>query len=104
LGLYEGVLSRDLFDSCDGFYFWESRIAERIEESARKVFRHAPLARRASVKWREIFGREERELRETAPLHEFCLVGWYSATVNANGDVVPCCVLQDRKTAVLGNL
>jgi radical SAM protein with 4Fe4S-binding SPASM domain len=104
LGLYEEVLARDLFDSCDGFFFWESRIAERIAESTRRVFRHAPLSRRARVKWKEIFGREERGLRETASLHEFCLVGWYSATVNANGDVVPCCVLQDRKTAVLGNL
>ncbi|MGH9442280.1 MAG: radical SAM/SPASM domain-containing protein [Thermoanaerobaculia bacterium] len=104
LELYEGVLDRDLFDSFDGFFFWESRIADRIAESTRKVFRRASLWRRAGVKWKGVFGREERELRETASLHEFCLVGWYSATVNANGDVVPCCVLQDRKTAVLGNL
>ena len=104
LRLYREVLSRDLFESCDGLYFWEGRIAARIEESAREVFRHASLSRRAGVKWKELFDRGERELRDTASLHEFCLVGWYSATVNANGDVVPCCVLQDRKTAVLGNL
>ncbi len=104
LALYESVLADDLFDSCDGFFFWESRIADRIAESTREVFRHASLSRRARVKWKGLFDRGERELRETASLHEFCLVGWYSATVNANGDVVPCCVLQDRKTAVLGNL
>ena len=104
LRLYREVLSRDLFESCDGLYFWEGRIAARIEESAREVFRHASLSRRAGVKWKGLFDRGERELRDTASLHEFCLVGWYSATVNANGDVVPCCVLQDRKSAVLGNL
>ena len=37
-------------------------------------------------------------------LHEFCLVGWYSMTINANGDAVTCCILQDHKTAVLGNI
>lgn len=104
LALYESVLAEDLFDSCDGFYFWESRIADRIAESTRQVFRRASLSRRAAVKWKGLFDRGERELRETASLHEFCLIGWYSTTVNANGDVVPCCVLQDRKTAVLGNL
>lgn len=45
-----------------------------------------------------------RRGRAARELHEFCLVGWYSMTLNANGDVVACCILQDRRSAVLGNV
>jgi radical SAM protein with 4Fe4S-binding SPASM domain len=49
-------------------------------------------------------GAGARRARQAAELHEFCLVGWYSMTVNANGDAVTCCILQDHKNAVLGSI
>jgi radical SAM protein with 4Fe4S-binding SPASM domain len=104
LGLYEEVLAKDLFDRLETFSFWERRIEERIAESTRKVFQRAPLWRRAHVKWRQVADRRGRERAAASHLHEFCLIGWYSTTINANGDVVACCILQDRKNAVLGNI
>jgi radical SAM protein with 4Fe4S-binding SPASM domain len=104
LQLYEGVLEGDYFERLESFSFWERSIASRIAESERAVFRRAPLSVRARVKWRQLFDRRQKERSAAASLHEFCLVGWYSTTISANGDVVPCCILQDRPTAVLGNV
>jgi radical SAM protein with 4Fe4S-binding SPASM domain len=104
LGLYEGVLAEDYFERLERFSFWEASIAERIAASTRKVFSRAPLARRAKLKLRQVFDGGARRSRAAEALHEFCLVGWYSTTINANGDVVTCCILQDHKTAVLGNI
>ncbi len=56
------------------------------------------------MKMRQLFDAEGRRARAAEALHEFCLVGWYSTTLNANGDVVTCCILQDHKTAVLGSI
>ena len=104
LRLYEDVLAEDYFERIERFSFWEASIAARIAASERRVFARAPLARRARVKLRELFDADARAARAAAGLHEFCLVGWYSTTLNANGDAVTCCILQDHKTAVLGNL
>jgi molybdenum cofactor biosynthesis enzyme MoaA len=104
LGLYEGVLAEDYFDHLERFSFWEHSIAERIDEATRRVFAHAPLHRRARVKLREVFDAGARDARRASSLHEFCLVGWYSTTINASGDVVTCCILQDHANAVLGNV
>ncbi len=101
---YEEVLAQDYFEHLERFSFWERSIAERIEASTRKVFAQAPLARRARTKLKHVLDREGRETRALAPLHEFCLVGWYSMTLNANGDAVTCCILQDHPTAVLGSI
>ena len=102
--LYEEVLAQDYFDHLERFSFWERDIAERIAAAERRVFAAAPLSRRARVKVRQVVTRGRRREKEAASLHEFCLVGWYSTTINANGDVVTCCILQDRKGAVLGNV
>ncbi|MGE5413054.1 MAG: SPASM domain-containing protein, partial [Syntrophomonadaceae bacterium] len=102
--LYELVLSRDYFDRLERFSFWEKPVADRIAAAERRVFAAAPFSRRARVKVRRILTRGDRRDREAASRHEFCLVGWYSTTINANGDVVTCCILQDRKGAVLGNV
>ncbi len=104
LRLYEGILAEDYFEHLERFSFWERSISSRIAEAERRVFAAAPLARRALVKVRHIFDSELRRARAALELHEFCLVGWYSTTVNANGDIVTCCVLQDRKHAILGNI
>lgn len=104
IALYEEVLSQDYFDRLERFSFWERPVADRIAEAERRVFAAAPLSRRARVKVRQILGRGGKRQREASSLHEFCLVGWYSTTINANGDVVTCCILQDRKSAVLGNI
>ena len=104
LRLYEGLLAQDYFTDLEGFSFWERSIAERIAEAERRVFAGAPPRRRAVLKLRHLLGPEARRSRAARGLHEFCLIGWYSMTVNANGDAVPCCILQDRKTAVLGNV
>jgi hypothetical protein len=56
------------------------------------------------VKLRHVWTAGSRREKEEARLHEFCLVGWYSMTLNANGDAVTCCILQDHKTAVLGSI
>jgi MoaA/NifB/PqqE/SkfB family radical SAM enzyme len=104
LRLYEEVLAEDYFERLERFSFWERSIAARISEAERRVFAAAPVARRARVKVRHLFDPELRRARAASALHEFCLVGWYSTTVNANGDVVTCCILQDRKNAVLGNI
>ena len=104
LRLYEGVLAQDYFDHLERFSFWERSIAARIAEAERGVFAAAPLARRARVKLRRLLDAGGRRARAAAALHEFCLVGWYSMTVNANGDAVTCCILQDRESAVLGNV
>jgi MoaA/NifB/PqqE/SkfB family radical SAM enzyme len=101
---YEEVLAHDYFERLERFSFWEKSIAERIDASTRKVFENAPLARRARTKIRHLLDREGREARDVASLHEFCLVGWYSMTLNANGDAVTCCILQDHPTAVLGSI
>ena len=104
LRLYEDVLAEDYFETLERFSFWESEIAERIEASTRRVFARAPLARRARLKLRHLFDAGAREARAADAMHEFCLVGWYSTTINANGDAVTCCILQDHKTAVLGSI
>jgi MoaA/NifB/PqqE/SkfB family radical SAM enzyme len=104
LQLYEQVLAEDYFENLERFSFWEQSIAERIDEATRRVFARAPLSRRAGVKLREIFDTDARRAREASTLHEFCLVGWYSTTINASGDVVTCCILQDHASAVLGNV
>ena len=104
LRLYEGVLAEDYFETLERFSFWESAIAERIEASTRRVFARAPLARRARLKLRHLFDAGAREARAADAMHEFCLVGWYSTTINANGDAVTCCILQDHRTAVLGSI
>ena len=101
---YEEVLAQDYFERLERFSFWEKSIAERIEDSTRKVFERAPLARRARVKLRQLADAGGRQARAVAGLHEFCLVGWYSMTLNANGDAVTCCILQDHPTAVLGSI
>lgn len=103
LDLYESVLEEDLLERLTGFSFWERAIADRIAERTSRVLQSAPMARRAKarlVRWR----RGETGNGRVSALHEFCLVGWYSTVVNANGDVLPCCILQDRKRAVLGNV
>ena len=102
--LYEQVLARDYFEHLERFSFWEQPVADRIAGAERRVFAAAPLSRRARVKVRRVLTGGRRRDREAASLHEFCLVGWYSTTINANGDVVTCCILQDRKGAVLGNI
>jgi len=104
LGLYAGVLAEDYFEGLERFSFWERSIADRIAETERRVFAAAPLSRRAKVRWRHLFDAAGRRARAAEPLHEFCLVGWYSTTIAANGDVVTCCILQDHKSAVLGNV
>jgi MoaA/NifB/PqqE/SkfB family radical SAM enzyme len=104
LRLYEGVLAEDYFERLERFSFWEQSIADRIDASTRAVFARAPLARRARIKLRHTLTAGARREAESASLHEFCLVGWYSATINANGDAVTCCILQDHKTAVLGTV
>jgi molybdenum cofactor biosynthesis enzyme MoaA len=104
LRAYEEVLAQDYFEHLERFSFWEKSIAHRIEQSTRRVFQRAPLSRRASVKLRHLFNAEGRKARSVAALHEFCLVGWYSMTLNANGDAVTCCILQDHPTAVLGSI
>jgi molybdenum cofactor biosynthesis enzyme MoaA len=104
LRAYEDVLAEDYFERLERFSFWEKSIAHRIDESTRRVFERASLARRARVKFRHLFDAEAREARSVAGLHEFCLVGWYSMTLNANGDAVTCCILQDHPTAVLGSI
>jgi MoaA/NifB/PqqE/SkfB family radical SAM enzyme len=101
---YEEVLAQDYFERLERFSFWEKSIADRIDASTQKVFKRAPLARRARVKLRHLFDREGRRARSVSGLHEFCLVGWYSMTLNANGDAVTCCILQDHPTAVLGSI
>jgi MoaA/NifB/PqqE/SkfB family radical SAM enzyme len=102
--LYEQVLAQDYFAHLERFSFWEQPVADRIAAAERRVFSRAPLARRARTKIRRVLTRGRRREREASSLHEFCLVGWYSTTINANGDVVTCCILQDRKGAVLGNI
>jgi len=104
LRLYEGLLTEDPFDRFEGFSFWERSIAERIAEAGRRAFAAAPLRRRTLVRLRHLVRSGPRRGRAARGLYEFCLVGWYSMTVNANGDVVTCCILQDRRTAVLGNV
>lgn len=104
LRLYEELLAEDYFERLERFSFWERAIADRIDASTRAVFARAPLARRARIKLRGLASSGARRAAEAARLHEFCLVGWYSLTVNANGDVVTCCILQDHKTAVLGSI
>jgi MoaA/NifB/PqqE/SkfB family radical SAM enzyme len=101
LELYEQVLAQDYFETLERFSFWERAIAERIAASERRVFASAPLSRRARVKWRHLFDARARQAREADGLHEFCLIGWYGMTLNANGDAVTCCILQDH---VLGNV
>ena len=104
LRLYADLLAADYFEGLERFSFWERSIAERIAETERRVFAAAPLARRARVGLRHLFDPASRRAREAQALHEYCLVGWYSMTVNANGDAVTCCILQDHKNAVLGNV
>ncbi len=104
LGLYETVLAEDYFDHLERFSFWEHGIAARIAAAERRVFAAAPLARRARVKLKGLLDPGARRARAAAALHEFCLVGWYSMTLNATGDAVTCCILQDHKSAVLGNV
>ena len=101
LGLYESVLAEDYFEHLERFSFWERSIADRIAAAERRVFAAAPLVRRARVKLAHLVDGSGRRAREAAALHEFCLVGWYSMTVNANGDAATCCILQDT---VLGNV
>jgi MoaA/NifB/PqqE/SkfB family radical SAM enzyme len=104
LRLYEDLLAEDLFDRFDGFSFWERGIAGRIAEAERRAFAAAPPHRRTLVRLRQLVRSGARRGRAARELHEFCLVGWYSMTLNANGDVVACCILQDRRSAVLGNV
>ena len=104
LALYEGVLAQDYFDDLDGFSFWEREIAQRIDESSRRVFSRAPLSRRASIRFRQILDPKTRARSKNSKLHEYCLAGWYGMTLNANGDAVSCCILQDHKNAILGNI
>jgi MoaA/NifB/PqqE/SkfB family radical SAM enzyme len=104
LRLYEEVLAQDYFERLERFSFWERSIADRIDESTRRVFARAPLARRAAIKLRQTLGASDRRARRAQQLHEFCLVGWYGTTLNANGDAVTCCILQDHATAVMGSV
>jgi MoaA/NifB/PqqE/SkfB family radical SAM enzyme len=104
LGLYAEVLADDYFEGLERFSFWEHSIAERIAATERRVFANAPLARRARVLGRRLFDPVARRARAADRLHEFCLIGWYSMTINANGDAVTCCILQDHANAVLGNV
>lgn len=104
LDLYEGIVMRDGLKGLESFSFWERPILERIQAATRRGFARGPPHRRALVKWREIFDPGARKASEVASLHEFCFAGWYSMAVNANGDAVTCCILQDRPSAVLGNI
>jgi MoaA/NifB/PqqE/SkfB family radical SAM enzyme len=104
LELYEGVVARDGLKGLESFSFWERPIRERIDAATRRGFARGPILPRALVKARAIFDRGAKELAEAASLHEFCFAGWYSMAVNANGDAVTCCILQDRPSAVLGNI
>ncbi len=104
LRLYESVLEQDYFDTLEGFSFWERSIAERIDASSQRVFKRAPLTRRASIRFRQLLDPQTRARRRTSKFHEFCLAGWYGMTLNANGDAVTCCILQDHKSAILGNI
>ena len=103
LRLYEEVLAQDYFERLERFSFWERSIAGRIEESTRRVFARAPLTRRASIALRRL-DPADRRARRAERLHEFCLVGWYGTTLNANGDAVTCCILQDHASAVMGSV
>jgi MoaA/NifB/PqqE/SkfB family radical SAM enzyme len=103
LRLYEEVLAQDYFERLERFSFWERAIADRIEESTRRVFERAPLSRRAAIAVRR-FDPADRRARRAEKLHEFCLIGWYGTTLNANGDAVTCCILQDHPTAVMGSV
>jgi len=104
LRLYEELLSHDYFEKLERFSFWERSIADRIEESTRRVFERAPLSRRAAIKLKGAFDLADRRARRAQELHEFCLVGWYGTTLNANGDAVTCCILQDHASAVMGSV
>jgi molybdenum cofactor biosynthesis enzyme MoaA len=104
LRLYEDLLAQDYFQRLERFSFWERAIADRIEESTRRVFARAPLARRAALKVRSALDVSGRRARRAQELHEFCLVGWYGTTLNANGDAVTCCILQDHASAVMGSV
>ena len=101
---YEAVLARDRFRQLETFSFWDAEIQGQIAEATVRVVKASPLAHRARLKWKALTDRDDRARREVQDLDEYCLVGWYSTTINANGDVVPCCILQDRRSAVLGNL
>ena len=102
LRLYQEMVSEDLGEHFTGFSFWERSIADRIAQATRAALNEVSLARRLRAQGRRLLaGWASRRL---SSLHEFCLIGWYSTSINANGDVVPCCILQDRKTAVLGNI
>jgi molybdenum cofactor biosynthesis enzyme MoaA len=104
LRLYEGVLADDYFERLERFSFWERAIADRIEESTKRVFARAPLARRAAIKVKGALDPSDRRARRAQELHEFCLVGWYGTTLNAIGDAVTCCILQDHRSAVMGSV
>jgi radical SAM protein with 4Fe4S-binding SPASM domain len=101
---FETVLARDYFRQLEAFSFWDAEIQRQIAEATVRVLKAAPLAHRVRLKWKALTDRDDRAKREVQDLDEYCLVGWYSTTINANGDVVPCCILQDRRSAVLGNL
>ena len=98
--------SQDYFERLERFSFWE-----RVDRGPHRGVDAARLRAGASGAPR---ARSQRAaaLRPGGPpsaprprgLHEFCLVGWYGTTLNANGDAVTCCILQDHPTAVLGNI
>lgn len=102
LRLYQEVVSEDLGERLTGFSFWERPIADRIAQATRAALNQRPFLRRLRARGRRL--RAGWATRTLSSLHEFCLIGWYSTSINANGDVVPCCILQDRKTAILGNI
>jgi len=41
---------------------------------------------------------------KTNPREEYCYMGWYSATVTAEGDVHPCCVMSGMRGREFGNI
>jgi radical SAM protein with 4Fe4S-binding SPASM domain len=69
---------------------------------------HPELQQFVYQTYREWLGDDELSRRENvnpaAPRAEYCLMGWYSATIAATGKVYPCCVLHEREGKELGDV
>ena len=44
------------------------------------------------------------DFNEKYPRHEYCVMGWFGATLTAEGKVYPCCVLQENDGKELGDV
>ncbi len=104
LGLYGAIVAEDRLRSLETFAFWERPIDDRIAAAARSALHAAPLSYRLRSRLRRMTSLRDLRRRRAQELSEFCLIGWYSAVIDARGNVTPCCMLQDRPDAVLGNI